>query len=108
MSDCSTSAFDARPIKGFVVFNHGRPRELTFARYVNGVERKVDHVTIDGTVYERARECVLVDKGGKTPRCSLCGYSVIKGVLRCSHCGAVVTGSRREYEEDCEWMNEMM
>jgi len=102
MSDCSTHAFDAQPIRGRFVFKDGRPREFTFARYVNGVEREINHVEADGKVFEEVRECVLVYDGRKTPRCSLCGYAVIKGVPRCQHCGAMVTGSKVISEDDCE------
>jgi len=52
VSDCSTNAFDAKPIRGQLVYEDGRPSEFTFARYVNGEERVVDHVTVDGLNYE--------------------------------------------------------
>ena len=43
MSDCSTNAMSApKPIHGEIVWKDGmRPTPLSYARYVNGVERVV-------------------------------------------------------------------
>lgn len=53
MSDCSTHSFEVVPIRGQIVWEgeDQRPAPLSYARYVNGEERKVDHIELDGILF---------------------------------------------------------
>ena len=75
MSDCSTNAMSApKPIHGEIVWKDGmRPTPLSYARYVNGVERVADHIDFDGERYERVRTCE--DTGRYCFTCSKCGWT---------------------------------
>lgn len=100
MNDCSTNAMSApKPIHGEIFWKDGmRPTPLSYARYVNGVERVADHIDFDGERYERVRECKMRvlwcdDVDGICWICSECDRSTYTHgwvPVRCSNCGARV------------------
>ena len=103
MSDCSTNAMSApKPIHGEIVWKDGmRPTPLSYARYVNGVERIADHIDFDGERYERVRECEVVgtrfeDLLDEYCHSLSCGHDAWNGDVEppayCDMCGARVRG----------------
>ena len=55
--DCEKK--DTKPISGEIVWGNGhRPSPLSYARYVNGVERVADRITLDGVMYVPWNEVV--------------------------------------------------
>lgn len=92
MSDCSTHAFDTSPIRGEIRWTDGqRPSELSYARYVNGQERKAEYVELDGVKYVPERTCHIecyddgLDEGLDGEWFS---YDVPRFYLSCGHTSA--------------------
>ena len=58
VSDCSREAWNApNGIEGFVVWTDGGKNKLNYTRYLDGAERKVDHIELDGERFERVVRC---------------------------------------------------
>ena len=98
MSDCSTQAFNANAIHGEVKWAGGmRPTPLSYARYVNGQERKAECFELDGVDYLPERTCELVETYRGYPcndyTCSACGktHCAPRRHEHCPRCGSRVT-----------------
>ena len=57
----------AKPIRGRIVYEDGSESGFTYARFVNGAEREVAHVEIDGEVFlKRYPTKDAANDGGQT------------------------------------------
>lgn len=90
-----TTQYDqSRPIRGFFVFEDGTELPFTKSRYVNGEERKVKYVVIDGVRYTRDQvDLIEYHDNGR------CIAIMLDGIR-------YVPDRRQSYEESFEWMNE--
>lgn len=99
MSDCRIGLKAPKPIHGQIVWGADqRPTPLSYARYVNGVERFAVYIELDGERYERAMTCrlELEPNSDRLWWCSNC-HSYHEHVSnypweRCPRCGARVRG----------------
>ena len=64
MSDCSTRDCSTRGIGGRVAWHDGTDSPITFARYVNGVERKAVFVELDEAMFYERQTCRLEKEPG--------------------------------------------
>ena len=101
MSDCSYTAFSApQPIRGQINWANGhRPTPLSYARFVDGEERRAVSIELDGVEYAPVRECEprieLWDDGFSFDAyCGECGYPIGDGELKpwsyCPECGTKI------------------
>ena len=84
----------SKPIRGRFVFNDGTDLPFTKARYINGIERKVKYVEVDGIRYTSdGIDLIEYYDNGK------CIALLLDGVR-------YVPDRRQYHEESYEWMNE--
>lgn len=124
MSDCSTRAWKVpKPWEREpgVIYTHKLYSVETYER--------AKAIVVEGIRFERVRECTMQRTYYGTPcsdwTCYACGKvsNAMAPNERCSRCGAVVAKvidelgnelrkpfdsprSRRDHDDDCEWMNE--
>ena len=84
----------SKPIRGVISWEDGTVSRITYARYVNGVERRVATIDMDGDRFERVRECVMTRTFRGYPcndyTCSECGktHCAERASEWCPRCGA--------------------
>lgn len=85
----------SKPIRGRFVFEDGTDLPFTKARFINGVERKVKYVEVDGVRFT-SDGIDLIEYYGGNGRC----MAILLDGIR------YVPDRKQHHEESYEWMNE--
>ena len=63
MSDCSREAWNApNGIEGYVYWKDGGRNKLNYTRFLDGAERKVDHIELDGERFVRDKRIAELEQ----------------------------------------------